>query len=322
MKVAVVGAGIAGLACAKRLTELGMAVEVFDKARGPGGRMTSKRTTHGYLDLGAQYFTAREPRFIKQVQHWQQQGVVAPWLAPIWQYQQGKLQPSPDSQYRFIGVPAMHSPVKQLAMGLNVQYQWQLTKLQYDAAGWWLTDSQARQTGPFSAVVLSIPPAQAAAMLPAELAASLPTASLNPCWAVNIELVTPSGVPAGGIFVKDPALPVSWLSRQNSKPGRMHSESWLVHFTPAFSQQHLEQDDSFWQQSAVTCLAQILSADISSKSILCHRWRYAQINPASQAGATQALSQGLWLAGDWTKGGRVENAWLSGIDIAEQLTYG
>lgn len=59
MKVAVVGAGIAGLACAKRLTELGVLVEVFDKARGPGGRMTSKRTTHGYLDLGAQYFSGR-----------------------------------------------------------------------------------------------------------------------------------------------------------------------------------------------------------------------------------------------------------------------
>lgn len=313
---------MAGLACATRLTELGVAVEVFDKARGPGGRMTSKRTADGYLDLGAQYFTAREPRFIKQVQRWQQQGVVAPWLAPIWQYQQGQLQPSPDSQYRFIGVPAMHSPLKQLAKRLSVHYQFQLTKLQQDAAGWWLIDSQARQVGPFSTVVLSIPPAQAAAMLPAELAASLPTASLTPCWAVNIELVTPSGVPAGGIFIKDPALPLSWLSRQNSKPGRAQSESWLLHFTPAFSQQHLEQDESFWQHSAVSWLAQILAFDISSKAIVSHRWRYAQINPDSQGLATQALSQGLWLAGDWTKGGRVENAWLSGIDLAEQLSNG
>jgi renalase len=319
MKVAVIGAGTAGLACATRLTELGIAVEVFDKARGPGGRMTSKRTTDGYLDLGAQYFTAREPRFISQVQRWQQQGVVAPWLAPIWRYQQGKLQPSPDSQYRFIGVPAMHSPLKQLATGLNVQYQFQLTKLQQDAAGWWLIDRQARQVGPFTAVVLSIPPAQAAALLSGELVQTLPTASLTPCWAVNIELVAPSGVPAGGIFVKDATLPVSWLSRQNSKPGRSQCESWLLHFTPEFSQQHLEQDEGFWQQNAMRCLAQIFQSELSSKSIVSHRWRYAQINSDSQGAAQQALSQGLWLAGDWTRGGRVENAWLSGIDIAEQL---
>lgn len=319
MKVAVVGAGMAGLACANRLTELGIAVEVFDKARGPGGRMTSKRTADGYLDLGAQYFTAREPRFIKQVQRWQQQGLVTPWLAPIWRYQQGKLQPSPDQQLRFIGIPTMHSPLKQLAQGLKVQYQFQLSTLQHDAAGWWLADSRARLVGPFSAVVLSIPPAQAAAVLPSELALQIPSSSLTPCWAVNIELSAPSGASAGGIFVKDPALPVSWVSRQNSKPGRSLSESWLLHFTPAYSQQHLEQDASFWQQTALTCLAQILQIDISSKEVVSHRWRYAQMNPDSQGVVAPALSQGLWLAGDWTKGGRVENAWLSGINIAEQF---
>ncbi|EHR39929.1 FAD-dependent oxidoreductase [Alishewanella jeotgali] len=47
MTIAVVGAGIAGLACANRLQQLGKPVQLFDKARGPGGRMTSKRSAEG-----------------------------------------------------------------------------------------------------------------------------------------------------------------------------------------------------------------------------------------------------------------------------------
>ena len=38
-RVAVIGAGIAGLSCATRLQALGFEVEVFEKSRGPSGRM-------------------------------------------------------------------------------------------------------------------------------------------------------------------------------------------------------------------------------------------------------------------------------------------
>ena len=39
MQVAIIGAGMAGLTCASRLAEAGHDVAVFDKGRGPGGRM-------------------------------------------------------------------------------------------------------------------------------------------------------------------------------------------------------------------------------------------------------------------------------------------
>ena len=56
MTVAIIGAGMAGAACAYSLKQRGVDVVVFDKGRKPGGRMTSKRTADGYLDLGAQYY--------------------------------------------------------------------------------------------------------------------------------------------------------------------------------------------------------------------------------------------------------------------------
>jgi predicted NAD/FAD-dependent oxidoreductase len=62
MDFAIIGAGMAGLACADALKEAGHNVALFDKGRGPGGRMSTRRmeTPLGEVafDHGAQYFTA------------------------------------------------------------------------------------------------------------------------------------------------------------------------------------------------------------------------------------------------------------------------
>lgn len=77
--VAIIGAGMAGISAARVLDEAGIAVELFDKSRGTGGRMTSKRTDHGEFDIGTQYFTARHHAFRAEVESWYEQGWVARW---------------------------------------------------------------------------------------------------------------------------------------------------------------------------------------------------------------------------------------------------
>ena len=61
--IAIIGTGIAGLSAARALRDAGHVVQLFDKSRGSGGRMSSKRSDAGALDMGAQYFTARDRRF-------------------------------------------------------------------------------------------------------------------------------------------------------------------------------------------------------------------------------------------------------------------
>lgn len=83
MQIGIIGAGIAGLSCAEMLQAAGHAVRVFDKGRGAGGRMATRRvpTPSGDVtfDHGAQYFTTRNPAFAAAVTDWQASGVVAPW---------------------------------------------------------------------------------------------------------------------------------------------------------------------------------------------------------------------------------------------------
>jgi hypothetical protein len=79
MRIAVVGAGVAGLSCADRLADLGLDVALFDKGKRAGGRASTLVLEEGAWDFGAQYLTARSPRFAKQVALWTSEGLVAPW---------------------------------------------------------------------------------------------------------------------------------------------------------------------------------------------------------------------------------------------------
>jgi len=89
--VLVIGAGMAGLACARRLAAEGAHVLVVDKARGAGGRASTRRGDGTSFDHGAQYFTARDAGFAAATAGWVATGVVARWDARIIRLEAGRL---------------------------------------------------------------------------------------------------------------------------------------------------------------------------------------------------------------------------------------
>lgn len=321
MRVAVIGAGMAGAACAFQLQQQGMSVQLFDKGRSIGGRMSSKKQQGGYLDLGAQYFTARQPAFMAQVAQWQAAGLVEPWLGSIYRYQGGQLEGSVDQQLRFIGVPSMQAPVKVWLASLNVKLSCQISSIHY-LQGWQLQSVQGDHFGSFDYLVLALPAAQAKVLLEgiSPLAAQVQPGILQPCWAVNLELAEATGHNAAGIFIKDADVPLNWLARQNTKPGRLATESWLLHFTPEFSRQHLDSAPQLLTAIATESLSQILARPLQLAGSLCHRWLYAQQDAQlSPPGVLHDAEQKLLICGDWTLGGRVENAYLSGYEAADRI---
>ena len=62
-RYAVVGAGLAGLAAARALVAADRAVDLFEKSRGTGGRVATRRALGTTFDHGAQYFTVRDSGF-------------------------------------------------------------------------------------------------------------------------------------------------------------------------------------------------------------------------------------------------------------------
>lgn len=319
--IAVIGAGIAGLSAARTLHDAGQAVHLFDKSRGSGGRMASKRSDAGSLDLGAQYFTARDRRFSEAVRQWQAQGWAAQWTPTLFKARDGQLQPSGDEQLRWVGTPAMSSITRGLLGEIPVTFSCRITEVFRGEQYWTLVDAAGTSHGPFSHVIIAAPAPQAAALLSGapKLAAVAASVAMEPTWAVALGFATPLDTALEGCFVQDDAL--DWIARNRSKPGRDGVlDTWVLHATSSWSRQHLDLTKEAVTERLHGAFAELIDAVVPAPVFtLAHRWLYARPAQAHEWNALADAGLGLYACGDWCMSGRVEGAWLSGQEAARRL---
>ncbi|MGY2200229.1 NAD(P)/FAD-dependent oxidoreductase [Pseudomonas gingeri] len=319
--IAIIGAGIAGLSAARALQDAGHAIELFDKSRGSGGRMSSKRSDAGSLDMGAQYFTARDRRFVNEVQRWQSQGWVAEWDPTLYTWQNGQLNLSPDEQTRWVGAPRMSAITRGLLGDLQTHFSCRITEVFRGEQHWHLQDAEGFTHGPFSHVIIATPAPQATALLAAapKLAGAAAGVQMEPTWAVALAFETPLDTPMEGCFVQDS--PLDWLARNRSKPGRDDKlDTWVLHATSSWSKQHLDLSREAVIEHLHGAFAELLHITMPAPTFtLAHRWLYARPAGAREWGALADADLGLYVCGDWCLSGRVEGAWLSGQEAARRL---
>ena len=110
--VAVVGAGLAGLAAATALRGAGVPVVVLEAAAAPGGRLATDDLAGARLDHGAQFFTVRSEVFAAEVGRWLAEGRVREWARGFG---------VDDGHPRYTGTAGMRSVVGALAAGIEVR---------------------------------------------------------------------------------------------------------------------------------------------------------------------------------------------------------
>jgi predicted NAD/FAD-dependent oxidoreductase len=308
MNFAIIGAGMAGLACADALKQAGHTAQLFDKARGPGGRMSTRRmaTPLGEVcfDHGAQYFTARDPRFRRQVDGWCAAEIAAPWPAA--------------GDDAWVGDPGMNSLIRHMAAAHKVAWGSLITGMMRSGNGWWLVGENGKQ-GPFDAVILAIPAEQSAAILSLHdfpMARIALMARSQPCWTGMFVFGAPLEHVSGVIRNQGD---LAWAARNNAKPGRSGPEAWVVQASAAWSRAWLEAP-----QEQVTAMLHVALAEAACCLIpqpvaaTSHRWRYA-LSVGTGDGALWNADLALGVCGDWLLGPRVECAWLSGRMLADKI---
>ena len=308
MKVAIIGAGMAGLTCASTLAASGHTVSLFDKGRGPGGRMSTRRLATPLgdvsIDHGAQYFTARDSGFRSQVASWCELGIAASW--PL------------SGTDAWIGTPGMNGIIRHMAQDHDIIWAHTVLGIMRDAGKWWLI-GDGDNTGPFDAVLLAIPAEQAAALLSLHdfaMARVALMAKSQPCWTSMLVFDRPLADLPPVLRTRGT---IGWAARNNAKPGRAGPEAWVVQASPEWSLAHIEATPD--EVSAALCAALAMAVDQPiPKPVLAvsHRWRYAMAAGTGD-GALWNADIHLGACGDWLLGPRIECAWLSGRMLAERI---
>lgn len=328
-RIAVVGAGIAGLACARRLKRQGATVVVFEAAGQVGGRVATLDTASGPFDTGAQYFTARHHAFERALGPWLQKGLVAPWTGRIAALWRGAQNDKTDSAQRYVALPGMRALAEELARGLDVRLGARASALRLAGLRWQIelagTSAPPSDAG-FDCVALALPPAAAAALLPPDspLRAPLDEVRWEVVWALLLALPRRVPVDYDGAFVNDDPL-LAWVARDSAKPARPKidgvAERWVLHAQPRWSREHAElseHDAIYWlSNSFVARVGKPLRPVLS----IAQRWDHARpLNPLPGRCLWDAAA-GIGVAGDWCGGPRIEGAFLSGLALAEKMMF-
>ena len=137
--IAIIGAGVAGLAAARQLSPTSYVI--FEKSRGPGGRLASKRINGLRADIGAQFFTVRDPRFEETIALASDAGAVRRWSPRMGAFQNGRPVSSPDKQRRYVGFPYMNSLGHFLAQSVDVRREARISSVKRDGAAFVLTST-------------------------------------------------------------------------------------------------------------------------------------------------------------------------------------
>jgi hypothetical protein len=317
--VAIIGAGLAGLSCAKTLAAHGVAVTLFDKGRGAGGRMATRRAEIDgqavHFDHGAQYLTARGKFFAATLEavhakEWPQAG-------------------------RFVGAPRMSQIPRALAEGLDIHLARHVVGLAGGPGAWMVQHMEAArirpgrprpadapaEAGPFGAVIIAVPAPQAAELLQPtspRLAGLLDGVVMAPCWTLMAAFAARPPLPdwlqlAGG--------PIAWLARDSAKPGRDHArECWVVQASAAWSREHLEQPAEQVAALLLDAFGKLAGAALPGvQYAAAHRWRHALTETPLGVPCLWDAALSLGAAGDWCLGQRAESAAESGRAAAAAI---
>lgn len=355
--VAVVGAGVAGLACASRLAEHGFPVTVFDSGRGPGGRMSQRRerASDGKIllfDHGAQYFTVKDPIVQGLVDSWEAAGIVADWKGKFGTYDADTKKFTEDTDLlkkRYVGVPGMNAICQALSQQPGVQTKFNITVAKLDwmeeQNSWLLADKDGRKLGEFWAVVATdknlasprfliqngIPPPLSGAGISSltDKVAGVTSSSSFACMLAFPEHLT--SFPFDGFTISGSKV-LAWAARDSSKPKRDNlssGERWVLQSTAEYAQEVIEKagmgkpSEELLSTVTQTLLEHFRTigetpAPLFAKS---HRWgsAFPKFSIANEEKCLVDEVRRVSICGDFCLGPKVECAILSGISAAEKI---
>jgi hypothetical protein len=330
--VVIVGAGIAGTAAARTLTDAGARVVVLERARGVGGRCAVRRIDGRPVDFGLPFLHGRDPDFLAAVA-----AAPATRIEPWPRLREGAGLPCrPEAFAGEDRVLAYREGVnalpRHLALGLDVRAGTEVTAVgcagdrlaATTAAGAWLAPAVV-MTAP---IPHAWPPLAALAAAEPVLAGwkpALDQVRYLPCLALIAEY--PPGTPPPGWDISLPriAAAVHSIVNDSSKREPGAAPVLVLQAGIAYSRAHLGRPEPEWAPPLLAEAARLHGAWIARPLRRTpHVWEHARVQPPTELAhpAVLTLSNGACLAlcGDaFSPAGGAEGAFASGRAAARAV---
>ena len=334
--IIVVGAGISGLTVANELNLAGTGVTVYEKARGTGGRLGSKRlkitdavsANHAPddaqadlsvgFDLGASSFSAKSAEFQQYLQELMLQNIVAK---------------TDDSKGDYVAISRNSMLTRHLSKDINVSFSTKITGIEFKDGKWFLFgEPQADQRQPQKStvnvskyvgyqypsenviacckhLVLAAPAEQTTALLPKDHAALSWLTNINSDPVFVSSFILPSET------LKDDDLNtirqlsntvIAEVSIEHAKPDRQNNGFQIIKLTTtsAWSQEHIAKPLNEIESQLQTIFNETLSnLDINQTHTVTqytHRWLYSQYSDLiKNTKGYLSFSDNLHIVGDY-----------------------
>ena len=343
MKLAIIGAGLAGLAAAHKLSRSESAIEIviFEKSRGLGGRAATRRLHGATFDHGAQYIKAPTPELEALLREGSAQDTLRDIGLPVWTFDQhnqiAEGDPAQNSDPKWTYSDGITRIAKQLAQGLDIRQQTRIRHIDQANGSYILFDEQDAIVSAADAVLLTPPAPQthdliAASALPnvaqQTVLTELAKVSYRPC--LTVTLGYPPQLhqrPFYALVNTDRQHPISWLAYEHLKPERPSGDQHVViaQMAPQWSADHW--NDALPERTEqVAALVSTLLHPEGTRDLRAplwsdrQGWRYALPDGRADFDTLNSAIRGLFFAGDYTAGqGRVHLAIEEGWRVAERI---
>lgn len=345
MKLAIVGAGAAGLAAARQLHQRQptLAITIYEKSRGLGGRAATRRRDGFVFDHGAQYFKSPSPA----VEHLLTKELATDSLHdighPVWTFDRHNTITEGDraqnADPKWVYRDGLNRLGKLLASDLDVQHEIRIGRLQqintdsHTGIGYKLYDVDGQLRDIADMVLLTPPAPQIIDILNASeidqaireiVQTELTKATYRRCLSLALAYDHVIERPFYALVNTDRAHPISWLGLEHKKGPERCPEGHsllLPQMAAQFSLDHWETPPNSLIPIVAEQVSALLGVDLRTPLWGdVQRWRYALPNSSADFVTLNQTNSGLFFAGDYTtKQGRVHLAIESGWRVAEEL---